>query len=121
MTADRIALRGIRATGFHGVLADERAAGQEFVVDLDVVLDLAPAGRSDDLSATVDYGALAAAVAAAVERDPVDLIETLAERIATVALDDERVESVTVTVHKPSAPIAVPFEDVAVTITRSRS
>ena len=58
---------------------------------------------------------------AAVERDPVDLIETVAERVAAVALAHPAVEEVEVTVHKPEAPIGVPFADVAVTIVRGRA
>ena len=115
---DRITLTGLRATGHHGVFEHERIDGQEFVVDLTVHLDLR--GLGDDLDRTVHYGELAEAVVAAVERDPVDLIETLAERIADVALAFPATQSVDVTVHKPQAPITVPFGDVAVRILRSR-
>ena len=73
------------------------------------------------MSETVDYGSLALAVKAAVETDPVDLIETLAHRIAEVCLLDHRVEWVRVTVHKPDAPIDANFHDVALTITRTNS
>lgn len=118
---DRIALRGIRATGFHGVYPDERRDGQEFVADVALELDLAPAALSDDVADTVHYGELAETVAAILSGDPVDLLETLAARIAVAALADERVDAVEVTVHKPQAPITVPFGDVAVTIRRERS
>lgn len=118
---DRIALRGVRATGFHGVYPDERRDGQEFVADVTLELDLAPAALSDDVADTVHYGELAETVAAILSGDPVDLLETLAARIAVAALADERVDAVEVTVHKPQAPIAVPFGDVAVTIRRERS
>jgi 7,8-dihydroneopterin aldolase/epimerase/oxygenase len=91
------------------------------VVDLTATLDLAAAGASDELERTVHYGVLAEAVVDAIQRDPVDLIETLAERIAALVLEYPAVESVRVTVHKPQAPILVPFDDVAVTIERSRS
>lgn len=117
---DRILLAGVRGRGFHGVLPEERATGQEFVVDLDLTLDLAVAAATDRVAATVHYGELAEAVVAAIEGEPVDLIETLAQRIADVALAHELVERVAVTVHKPSAPIPVPFGDVAVRIERSR-
>lgn len=120
MTADRIRLTGLSAVGHHGVLPEERAAGQPFVVDLVLHLDLAPAAASDDLAHTVHYGELAQAVVAAVARDPVDLLETLAQRVADLALSDPRVEQVEVSVHKPQAPVGVAFEDVAVTIVRSR-
>ena len=121
MTADRITLTGLRATGHHGVFEHERVDGQVFVIDVTVHLSLHEAAVSDDLDDTVHYGVLAEQVVDAVERDPVDLIETVAERVAAVALGFRRVDSVDVTVHKPDAPITVPFADVAVHITRSRS
>lgn len=117
---DQITLTGLRAAAFHGVLEHERRTGQVFVIDVVLHLDLAAAAATDDLELTVHYGELAEEVVAAVESDPVDLIETVAERVASVALVHAPVQIVTVTVHKPSAPIAVPFEDVSVTITRSR-
>lgn len=117
---DRIELRGLRARGFHGVLAAERELGQEFVVDVVLGLDLRPAAEKDDVSLTVHYGELASALVAVVTGEPVDLIETLAERLAAVCLADSRVSSARVTVHKPAAPIPHPFTDVAVTILRSR-
>jgi dihydroneopterin aldolase len=120
-SADRIVLTGLRATGHHGVFAHERADGQEFVIDVTVHLALHAAAATDELAKTVHYGELAEAVVAAVERDPVDLIETLAQRIADVALGFAAVDTVDVTVHKPQAPITVPFDDVAVSITRGRS
>lgn len=116
---DSITLMGLRAFAHHGVFDFERADGQEFVIDVVVSLDLRPAAGGDELGATMHYGELAEAVVAAVERDPVDLIETVAERIAAVVLSNERAEAVRVTVHKPSAPITVPFADVAVTIERT--
>jgi dihydroneopterin aldolase len=115
---DEIRLTGLRASGHHGVLDHERENGQEFLIDVTVRLPLAPAAAEDELDRTVHYGVLAEAVVAAVERDPVDLIETVAERVADVALSFDAVREVEVTVHKPHAPIAVPFEDVSVTITR---
>ncbi|WP_448005980.1 dihydroneopterin aldolase [Agromyces bauzanensis] len=120
-TRDRIAVTGIRVRAHHGVFDFERAEGQEFVIDVSVAVDLAAAASGDDLGRTVHYGELTEAVAAAVERDPVDLIETVAERVAGVALGFSAVEEVEVTVHKPQAPIAVPFADVSVTIVRGRA
>lgn len=120
MSEDHLTLTGLRATGHHGVFDHERRDGQEFVVDLVVFADLSAAADSDDLDKTLHYGVLAEQVVAAIERDPVDLIETLAERIASIVLEYPAASSVTVTVHKPHAPITVPFGDVAVTITRSR-
>ena len=117
---DRLAVLGIEAIGHHGVFDFEKRDGQLFKVDLTLGLDTRPAARSDDLQDTVDYGSLVAAVKRAIEHDPVDLIETLAERIADVCLTDTRVEWAEVTVHKPDAPIEATFSDVALTIHRSR-
>ncbi len=117
---DRLAVRGIAATGHHGVFDFERRDGQRFVVDLVLGLDTAPAAAGDDLDRTVDYGAVVSRVVDAVENDPVDLIETLAQRIADVCLADPRVAWTEVTVHKPEAPIDATFADVTLTITRSR-
>ena len=118
--ADRITIRGIRGTGHHGVFDHERADGQPFVVDVTLSLDTSAAGRSDVLARTVDYGDVANQVHAVIVGEPVDLIETLAERIAVICLGWEAVEQVEVTVHKPQAPIAVPFDDIEVSITRGR-
>jgi dihydroneopterin aldolase len=117
---DQIALTGLRAMGYHGVLPHERVEGQLFIVDVVLHLSLAAAATGDELAATVDYGGLANSVVAAVESDPVDLIETVAERVMQIALSYEAVEAAEVTVHKPNAPIEVPFADVAVTLRRER-
>jgi len=115
---DVITVTGVRARGRHGVFERERRDGQQFVVDVALGVDTAPAADHDDLARTVDYATLAERVAAAIGSDPVHLIETLAARIAAVALALDGVRAVTVTVHKPQAPMTVPFDDVAVTITR---
>ena len=117
---DRLAVRGLAIHGHHGVFEHERRDGQEFVIDLVLGVDTRVAARSDDLQDTVDYGTLVEEVRSAVANDPVDLIETLAQRIADVCLRHARVEAVEVTVHKPHAPIQVTFQDVALTINRSR-
>jgi dihydroneopterin aldolase len=121
MAEDQLALTGLRASAHHGVFAHERENGQEFVIDVSVWLDSRAAAQSDDLAQTVNYGVLAEEVVGAVERDPVDLIETVAERIATVALAHPGVLRTRVTLHKPSAPITVPFDDVSITIERSHA
>ncbi|TDU90537.1 dihydroneopterin aldolase [Kribbella voronezhensis] len=115
---DVIEIRGIRGFGRHGVFDHERADGQEFVVDVRLELDTRPAAASDDLADTVNYGVVAERVHAAIENDPVDLIETLAQRIADLCLADRRVTAAAVTIHKPSAPIKVPFDDVVLTVQR---
>jgi dihydroneopterin aldolase len=118
---DRIALRGLAVRGHHGVFDSERIDGQEFVIDVVLDVDTAAAAHSDDLADTVDYGALASTIADLVGGPPVNLLETLADRIAQACLDDVRVASVEVSVHKPRAPIALTFDDVVVTIVRSRT
>ena len=117
---DRISLTGITAFGHHGVYESEREQGQRFVVDVSCTLDLSPAASADELGQTIDYGALAQAVAVDVERDPLNLIEALAERIALTCLRYDAVQCVEVTVHKPQAPMPVDVADVAVTLTRSK-
>lgn len=118
--SDEIAITGIECFGHHGVFEHERRDGQVFVIDLTLAVDTRAAAASDDLRHTVDYGSVVTAVKAAVESDPLDLIEALAQRIADVCLLDGRVEWARVTVHKPQAPIQATFTDVAVTITRQR-
>ena len=118
---DRISLLGLRAFGRHGVLDRERRDGQEFLVDAVLWLDTGPAAATGDLSLTVDYAALALRLAAVVSGEPVALIETLADRLAAACLAaDQAVREVEITVHKPQAPLPVPFRDVAVSIRRSR-
>ncbi len=115
---DLLTVTGIECFAHHGVFEHERREGQTFVIDLTLGVDTRAAAASDDLRDTVDYGSLVARVKAAVESDPVDLIETLAERISGVCLLDGRVEWARVTVHKPDAPIQATFADVTLTITR---
>ncbi len=118
--ADRITLTGLKVRGFHGVYEHERRDGQDFVVDATLWLDSRPAAASDDLADTVDYGGLANRLATLIEGEPVNLIETLAARLCELCMADERVIAAEVTVHKPHAPIAREFADVAVTARRSR-
>jgi dihydroneopterin aldolase len=115
-----ITLTGLRARGYHGVYESERENGQEFVVDAVLELDLSAAAASDQVSGTVDYGALAGRLVAVVTGPPVNLIETLATRLLEVCLADDRVAAATVTVHKPQAPIRHEFADVAVTLRQER-
>lgn len=115
-----VTLHGLRAHGRHGALPEETVLGQEFVIDAALQVHTRQAALADDLSATADYGALAAGLTEVVTGKPVALIETLVERLLDVCLDDPAVAAATVTVHKPSAPIPLPFADVTVTATRSR-
>jgi dihydroneopterin aldolase len=116
---DQIRLSGVTARGTHGVFDFERREGQDFTVDVVLHTDISAAAATDDLTRTTHYGELAVTVADLVRGDPVDLIETLAERISGVCLLDDRVEWARVTVHKPGAPIDATFTDVTLTITRS--
>jgi dihydroneopterin aldolase len=117
---DRIALSGLKVRGHHGVFDFERREGQDFVIDVLLELDLRPAAASDEVADTVHYGELAERLAAVVAGAPVNLIETLAQRLADVCLADPRVRAATVSVHKPQAPIPLEFADVAVVIRRER-
>lgn len=120
LRGDLIRLSGVRAFGHHGVLEHERRDGQDFVVDVTLAVDLAAAGASDDLQRTVNYAEVATDVVAVVTGPPRDLIETVAEEIAARALARPLVEAVEVIVHKPSAPVGVPFDDVEVVVRRER-
>lgn len=117
---DEIALTGVRAFGRHGVFEEERREGQEFVVDVTLRVRTAKAAASDDLADTVNYGAVAERIVELVGGEPLNLIEGVAARIADDLLADRLVHEVVVTVHKPHAPITVPFSDVSVTIRRAR-
>jgi dihydroneopterin aldolase len=115
---DTIILAGIRALGAHGVLPEEQARAQPFEVDLELSVELAAAGRSDVLSDTVDYDALAGRVVEIIEAGGLSLLETLATRIATACRADPRVRGVVVTVKKLQPPLPVHIDHVAVRIER---
>jgi dihydroneopterin aldolase / 2-amino-4-hydroxy-6-hydroxymethyldihydropteridine diphosphokinase len=118
---DLVTLRGVTAYGYHGVFDVERREGQEFVVDVEMGVDLGPAAATDELHRTVHYGEVAATVVEVVEGPPCDLIEKVAGLVADRVLATQPlVETVSVTVHKPQAPVGVPFGDVAVSIRRTR-
>ncbi|HEX5267564.1 MAG TPA: dihydroneopterin aldolase [Acidimicrobiales bacterium] len=118
--ADRIELRGLRVVGTHGVLPEERARAQPFELDLDLEVDLGPAGASDDLHDTVDYGAIAEAAARVVGEESFELLEALAARVAGALLTDARVRAVTVSVRKLRPPVPVDLGSAGVRLTRSR-
>ncbi len=117
---DQIIIRGLRGLGHHGVLEHERRDGQEFSVDVVLDVQTSTAALSDDLADTVDYGLVAQAVHDVIVGEPVDLVETLAQRVADACLAFPGVSRAAVTVHKPHAPIAVPFDDVEIRIVRAR-
>lgn len=118
--ADEITLTGLRVFGRHGVFDEERRVGQHFVIDATLYVSTRAAASSDDVTDTVHYGEAAERIAAIVAGEPVNLIETLAERIADALLAYDGVRLVAVTVHKPDAPIDLQFADVSVTIRRAR-
>jgi dihydroneopterin aldolase len=118
---DLISLRGLRAHGRHGVLPAERAHGQEFRVDVELEVDVRAAAAGDDLRETVDYAVLADRLVKVIAGEPVNLIETLAARLADTCLSDTKVRAVTVEVHKPHAPVGVRFDDITVRIRREQS
>jgi dihydroneopterin aldolase len=119
---DLIQLHGLRVVGTHGVLPEEKRRAQPFEADLDLSVDLAPAATSDRLSDTVDYAAVAERAAAIITGPPsYELLEALADAVATATLDsDRRVTSVTVRLRKLQPPLAVDIATVGVTITRHR-
>ncbi|MGB5952535.1 MAG: 2-amino-4-hydroxy-6-hydroxymethyldihydropteridine diphosphokinase [Ornithinimicrobium sp.] len=119
---DQIELRGVSAFGRHGVLDSERRQGQHFSVDALLEVDTAAASASDEVGATVNYASVAADIVAIIAGPAVNLIETLAALIAEKVLTSyPLVQATTVTVHKPQAPVGVPFDDVLVRVTRQRS
>ena len=121
MTLDRIAITGLRVRGRHGVFDEERAAGQDFLVDAVLWVDTIPAAAADDLTLTADYGVIAGRLAEIVSGEPVALLETLASRLAAACLADPAVREAEITVHKPQAPVRQPVTDIAVTIRRSQA
>ncbi|MFZ0530587.1 MAG: dihydroneopterin aldolase [Propionicimonas sp.] len=119
MIADRITLRGIQVSARHGVYEQEKITAQLFLID--VTCSLAAPALGDDLATTVDYARLSERIAEVATGESVDLIETLAERVAATCLADPRIAEVEVTVHKPEASMPVTVADIAVTLTRGRA
>ena len=113
--SDVIRITGLRVRGYHGVFDFERQDGQDFLIDADLELDASTASDTDSLDHTVNYAEVVATIAAIVEGDPVDLIETLATRIGHDVLSRFAVSAVTITVHKPHAPLDYPVADVSFT------
>ena len=117
---DKISLTGISGFGYHGVLESERKNGQEFLVDVVLYCDLGEAGKSDDLPKTINYADVAALIHKRIIDEPVNLLERLAQLIAEDIINNFDINEVEVTVHKPQAPIPLPFTDVSVSIKRKR-
>jgi dihydroneopterin aldolase len=112
--SDVIRIEGIEAFGYHGVFPQEKREGQTFLVDVDIETSFDEAIAHDDVAYTVDYGVVAERVAEIIQGEPADLIETVCDRIVTMVLSLERVKATRVTIHKPQAPISVPFAGVSV-------
>jgi dihydroneopterin aldolase len=118
---DVIELRGLRLTAIVGVLPEERTREQPLELDLDLVVDMESAGRSDALADTVDYGAVCAAVENCVTSAQPQLLESLGVQLASVILQlDERIASVTVGVRKLRPPVPQDLGTSGVRVTRSR-
>ncbi len=113
-------LTGITAHAYHGVFSFEREAGQKFVLDVGYEVDTRPAARSDAVEDTVSYADVADALHQVLISEPANLVETVAERMAAAALSFPGVRAATVVLHKPEAPVSVPFADVSLTIRRTR-
>jgi dihydroneopterin aldolase len=117
---DRVFVRGILVEGCHGVEAAERAEVQPFAVDVELALDLGPAGRSDDLARTADYAAVDREVRRVVTTTSFRLIEALAEAIADALLAGFPADEVTVRIAKPAVRLAGPFGSAGIEIRRVR-
>ena len=118
---DQIILSGIHGFGYHGVFEHERKDGQDFFVDLTLDLDLTAPSLTDAIEDTVNYGEITDLVVEEITSNPVNLIEKLAGRIAERVLNQHlMVQQVSVTVHKPQAPVAAQLKDIAVVVTRTR-
>ena len=119
--SDKFILTGIEIFGYHGDLPEERKLGQKFLVDLELNLDLSIAGKSDELSDTVDYPKILELTEKIVGGEPKNLIEAVAEELAEKILANFKiVESVKVVLHKPNAPLKIKYLDAAVSIFRQR-
>jgi dihydroneopterin aldolase len=119
--SDTIFIRGLLVHAHHGVMAHEEKVGQRFIIDLELEVDLAPAGTSDKLADTASYSAIVDTTTQAFTKESFRLVEAAASSVAAAVLAGfPKVASVRVTVHKPHAPIAAIFSDVGVSILRTR-
>ena len=118
--ADRVVVKGLKVFGHHGVREAERERGQHFLIDIEATLDLSEAGQTDRLDRTLDYGPLVREVERLVSAQRFQLLEALAEQIAGLVLQDERVAAARVRVAKPQPPMASHLAEVAVEIERRR-
>lgn len=117
---DKIFLNDMQFYGFHGVFEHERELGQTFTVNLEIELDLAPAGQSDDLNDTLDYVLIFNKVKDVTENTRFNLLEALAQHIADTILGFDLIKKVTVKVKKQFMPIRGQYNFVEVEITRGK-
>lgn len=118
--ADRITLTGVGCVGYHGVLESEKKTGQPFFVDVTMFTSFCASSASDDIAQTANYAEVAETIREVITGQSVDLIETLAEKLASTILSRFAIDALELTVHKPNAPIEVTFSDVSVTIFREK-
>jgi dihydroneopterin aldolase len=117
--ADLIEIKGIKSFGYHGVFESEKITGQDFYVDVVLEVDLTRASVTDDVSDTINYAEVTDLVVAEITGVPVSLIEKLAGNIADrIKATYPQADAVSVTVHKPQAPVNAQVEDISVTINR---
>jgi 7,8-dihydroneopterin aldolase/epimerase/oxygenase len=118
---DQITITGIHGYGHHGLFENERSNGQDFYVDLILNLDLSQAAQSDAIEDTVNYAEITELTHQEITTDPVNLIEKLAYRIAERILSSHpKVKAITVTVHKPQAPVGLKVQDISVVVNKTR-
>ncbi|OGO56873.1 MAG: dihydroneopterin aldolase [Chloroflexi bacterium RBG_16_72_14] len=118
--SDRIVLDGMVFQGTHGVYPEEQVTPQPFEVDVELGLNLQPAGLSDDLAQTVDYARVYETCRVIVESTRFNLVEAIAEAIAHELLADFPVSEVTVRVRKPQVRLGGPLRAAGVEIRRRR-
>jgi dihydroneopterin aldolase len=119
--SDTVFVTGLSLHAYHGVMQHEGKVGQTFRLDLTLAIDLAEASRSDKLKHTVSYDLVVKTASEAFVARRYRLVEAAAGAVADAVLARfAQVQAITVTVHKPHAPIAATFDDVGVTIERSR-
>ncbi|KAG8374006.1 hypothetical protein BUALT_Bualt11G0086000 [Buddleja alternifolia] len=119
---DKLVLRGLKFHGYHGVKPEERKLGQKFLIDVDAWMDLQPAGHSDHLSDTISYTAIYSIVKEVVEGAPHNLLESVAQQIAsTVLIKFPQVSTVRVQVGKPHVAVLGPVDYLGVEIVRHRT
>jgi dihydroneopterin aldolase len=117
--SDYLEIHGISGFGYHGLFEQERANGQRFKVDLKIELKNKKVGKSDAIADAVDYAEIIKEVYAIIVGEPVNLIERVAELIAERLLNQFKIKSVEVLVHKSNAPVGYPIDDIAIRVKRS--